>query len=231
LLTRPTRGAELFAKAVKDRLGDAFEIVIAPLQRIEWLDAGPIDTPVGGLIFTSSNGVLGWNRDDSASMSPAFCVGPRTTATARKFGLNAIDCGGSAEDVVDSILSKNPPTTLVHYRGVHGRGEIATRLTEAGMETLEKIVYRQVQIPPTEKLNDVLSSGKTVVVPLFSPRSVDLFVKSLPEKSDPWLAIISPNAGKRVDVMLQRRMMVAKAPNADAMLDLVEDILNCTSAP
>ncbi len=230
LLTRPLVGSERFAKRLVDRFGDRTEVKLSPLQDIEWLDAGDDKVDAKGLIFTSQNGVLGWNRDENPPKQAAFCVGPQTADLASSFGLDAVNCGGDADAVVGYITKAAPLGPLVHFRGEHGRGDIAKRLNWAGIETVERVVYRQAALTPAEDFAQITRSDRPVIAPLFSPRSADLFLDALPEGADPWLAVISANAAERVDAKLKHKMMVASAPNAEAMLDSVEVILDRLSA-
>lgn len=226
LLTRPLDGSQRFAKAVEERFGTAIEVVIAPLQAMEWMDDRPITDDVRALIFTSQNGVLGWNRAYPKFEGVAYCVGPQTTALAARFGFDAIDCGGDARAVIDTVSAKNPAGTVIHVRGFHGSGDIADQLRGKGVICEERIVYRQAEAPPPPEFTMAFQSDRPVLAPLFSPRSAALFCEHLPDGATPWLAVISPNAAERVDLMLRRRMMVAEAPNAGAMLELVNEFLN-----
>lgn len=225
LLTRPLSGAERFTKAVNDRFGDAIEVAISPLQEIEWLDVDRADDQPEAPIFTSQNGVYGWNRANSGFTGVAYCVGPQTTELATQLGLQAVDCGGNADAVVGVVSKANLNGHVVHYRGVHGRGDIAQRLQTSGVNCEERVVYRQVALSPDPLFSAVLSSDRPVLAALFSPRSATLFSEHVPNDAAIWLAVISPSVAERLDLMLQCRMMVAEAPNAGAMLDLVEEFL------
>ena len=225
LLTRPKDGSKRFAERVVDRFGDAVEIVISPLQRIEWVEFAMPDEPPNGLIFTSQNGVLGSVRVDSLAGLPAFCVGPQTTGAATAAGYRAMDCGGDAEAVIAAILDQTHKGPLLHIRGEYGRGRIAERLTEAGIPTDECVAYRQVSEPMSDAAAKLLKGGRPVIAPLFSPRSAKLFYNALPTAAAPWVAVISPNAAEPLDDMLRRRMIVADTPDAQGMLDAIAGLL------
>ena len=229
LLTRPQEGSERFAEKIRARFGDAMQIVIAPLQEIEWMDFETDWRTPQALIFTSQNGILGWNRDDSRPSLPAYCVGPQTSASARAEGHEAIECGGDAEALVAKILADNPRGPLLHICGEHSRGNIAERLSRAGIETQSRVAYRQKALSLSDTAEKALIGTKPIIAPLFSPRSVSLFCDALPVGASPFLAVISPNAAERVDVMLQRRMMVAENPDADGMLDAVAALFAAAS--
>lgn len=231
LLTRPLAGSERFATALRARFGDRIEVAIHPLQRIEWIDLQELTIEPKALIFTSQNGVLGWNRDKKHPHCSAYCVGPQTTALAQECGLNAIDCGGDAEAIIETLLADRPVGPVVHYRGEHGIGNIAKSLNQAGIETIERVCYRQSLETPDHDFATLFEAEQPIIAPLFSPRSVSLFQDALPDQAEPWLAVISANAGQRVDAKRQQKMIVAKAPNASAMLDAVKDILDRLRAP
>jgi uroporphyrinogen-III synthase len=225
LLTRPQDGSKRFAERIVDRFGDAVEVVLSPLQRIEWVDfATPRGRPKG-LIFTSQNGVLASIRVDSLKGLPAYCVGLQTTGAAAAAGYQAMECGGDAEAVIATILDQQPEGPLLHIRGEHGRGRIAERLAEAGVSADECIAYRQVSEPMPDVAEKLLKGDRPVFAPLFSPRSAKLFVQALPKGAAPWVAVISPNAAEPLDDMLRRRMIVADTPDAQGMMDAIAGLL------
>jgi uroporphyrinogen-III synthase len=62
VLTRPRAQSARFAETLTDRVGAAIEVVTAPVMEIDLLD-GPIPLDgVGGLVFTSENGVAAFAR-------------------------------------------------------------------------------------------------------------------------------------------------------------------------
>lgn len=225
LLTRPQDGSKRFADRVTDRFGDAVEVVISPLQRIEWVDFATPNGRPRGLIFTSQSGVLASIRVDLLKGLPAYCVGPQTTGAATAAGYQAIDCGGDAEAVFATILDEQPEAPLLHIRGEHGRGRIAERLTDAGVPTDECVAYRQVSEPMSDVAVALFQGDRPVIAPLFSPRSAKLFAQALPKGAAPWVAVISPNAAEPLDDMLRRRMIVSKTPDAQGMLDAIAGLL------
>lgn len=209
---------------IQARFGDAVQVLQSPLQRIEWVDFDRV-SDFDALIFTSQNGVLSWTRAENVPRGVAYCVGPRTAELARDYGFDAVDAGGDAEDLIAHILKAAPNGPLLHIRGEHGQGDIANRLNSAGIETHQLVTYRQVAMDLTDQAVSALMGDCPVIAPLFSPRSATLFAQALPKGAAPWVAVISPNAADRLDVVLQRRMMVSKQPNADGMLDVIGDIL------
>lgn len=224
LLTRPERGSTRFAAQVAERFGDAVQVIQAPLHRIAWRDFQASGEALA-LIFTSENGILSWIRDETRPRGTAYCVGQRTAALANEHGFTAINAGGDAEALISKIIADNPSGPLLHVRGEIAQGDVAKRLSLAGIETSEVIAYAQIACDLTTQAQQALVGGSNVIAPLFSPRSAEVFQNALPQGATPWVAVISPKAGDRLDLMLQRRMMVADVPNGDGMLNAIAKIL------
>lgn len=228
VLTRPQAASDRFAAQLLARF--QVRVLIAPLQEIVFLPQEPVGEDIKGLIFTSQNGVLAWNRLENRPNLPAFCVGPQTTALARDMGLQATNCGGDAQAVIDTIMALRPAAPLLHMRGEHGRGRIAERLTAAGIETVERVTYRQVERAPSADLIAALDDPQAIV-PLFSPRSAALFQKALPQGARPQLAVISQAVADSLDAALQHRMIRARTPDAEGMLSAIGICLGARTAP
>lgn len=229
ILTRPAEGATRFAAQVAARFGDQMTVIQSPMQKIVWRDVAP-RAGFGGYIFTSQSGVLGWVRDDNAQRGFAYCVGERTTALANAQGFQAINAGADVSALIARVIAEKPAGPLLHVRGQFTQGELATQLYSAGIETEEAIVYDQQPVEMTDEAHAALSGNVPVIAPLFSPRSAALFSAALPAGAQPWVAVISANAAERLDLTLHRRMIVAKEPNADGMLDAIEEILTRLSS-
>lgn len=226
-MTRPAQGSQSFADLVQERFGNVFDVIISPLQNIVPVAFALPAESLKGVILTSQNGVA--QAIQPLKGLPAFCVGPQTTAAAIAAGFDAKNCGGGAEAVIATIIREHPDGPLLHLRGEHGRGKISDRLTEAGITTHQRISYRQIENTISDQAIEALLSGRIVVAPLFSPRSATLFIEALPEGATPWLAVISSNTADRLDAVLQRRMMLAKTPDAEGMLDAVAEVLTAVS--
>ena len=229
ILTRPAEGAARFAAQVATRFGDQMTILQSPLQKIVWRDVAQ-RAGVGAYIFTSQNGVLGWVRDDNGQRGRAYCVGDKTTALADAQGFQAVYAGADVSALIARVIAEKPTGPLLHVRGQFTLGDLAMQLSSAGIETEEAIVYDQQTVEMTDEARAALSGNAPVIAPLFSPRSVALFSTALPAGAQPWVAVISANAAERLDLTLHRRMIVAKEPNADGMLDAIEEILTHLSS-
>jgi uroporphyrinogen-III synthase len=225
LLTRPLPQSQAFARALAARFGTRLRPVISPLIKVQ-TQALPL--PPGrfaGVIFTSANGV-----EAAGGMAGlprlAWCVGDKTAGTARAAGFDARSAGGDAEALVTAITANPPTGRLIHLHGRETRGDIAARLTAAGVETLALEVYQQIAQPISEAARELVADGGVVLVPLFSPRTAQLFanaVSGLPLEGlrvaamSPAVAAVVP-AGAGV-------LITAHRPEAKAMLDAVEALI------
>lgn len=223
LLTRPGVNSDVFAGQIAARLGDMVDVVVSPLIEIAYLPGPLALSGVRGLIFTSGNGVeaaaaLTPNRD-----LPAYCVGPSTTRRADGAGWRAEMAGPDAGSLVRRLKALRPDAPLLHLRGRHARGDIAAQLTEAGLPVREQIVYDQHPLPLSDTARACLKGPAPVIVPLFSPRSARLFAEADPGP----VAAIAAMSHAVADALpdgLARRVVVADAPNSEAMLSLLEKL-------
>ncbi len=216
LLTRPQAQSEQFAKMCRDATGAT--PVISPLIWIETLPIPPIDTRFKGVIFTSVNGV---NACPPANIR-AYCVGDKTMRVAQDAGFDAVSAGGNAGDLVELILgqTKGP---LIHVRGEHVRGDIATVLTQRGVPIQPVTAYRQTPRPLTKQARNLLEGYETVILPLFSPRTAKLFVAEMGNACAPiHIIAISDAVAQVVSGLENMTVTVADAPNADATLQAIK---------
>lgn len=211
LLTRPKQASARFAAQIDG------PCIISPLMKTVWLT--PEETPkADALVFTSETGVRGWCKLHKAR-GVAYCVGDRTAAVAQKAGFDAHSAGGDAQDLIAMLQSVHADTELVHVRGRH----VAT---EMGKRVVPYIVYDQEPVAMTQTARDLLGQECRVVLPFFSPRSVTLFVAQI----SPFRATLIPVAisAAVADVINDANLgnvVVADAPNADAMLRAVRSQL------
>ena len=218
LLTRPRDRSEAFAADIADC---GWTSMIWPLLTIQNRLSRPVAPAQDqSLIFTSVRAVDAL-PDPIPTRTPAICVGPATSAAARRRGFAAVtDVGGDADDLVRS-LTNAPPRRYIHLRGVHSRGEVAARLTAAGRPTDETIVYEAVasrKAPPT--IDTAFQGRKIQAVALFSPRSAAIFERVA---GDGWLDgqvtafAISHAAAAPVRNMGFAKVIVASQPDGEAM--------------
>ena len=229
LLTRPLRESRALARRLR---AAGHSVRLAPMLEIRPLGDARIATKdVAALVFTSANGVrFGAPRLESRDL-PAWCVGPRTAAAARRAGFTpVIDAAGDAAALADRIIADREPAagTLLHLAGRDHRAELAARLRAAGFHLRTEIVYeaRPAAALPRH-VSAALKSGDIDLVLLYSPRSAARFSRLL-------RAAVGADAIARLRIAALSaavaeaagggygRMIVAPAPRTDALLHAVE---------
>lgn len=231
LLTRPEEASRAFASALDARFGGRVRPVISPLMAPVFLSPDLPEGPFAAVIFTSATGV-------AAAMGlelpkRAYCVGAQTTAQARLAGFDALSADGNAEALVAAVLAKPPHGQLLHLRGEEARGEVAERLTGAGVKTASVVVYRQEPQFLTDQALGLLGTEGTVIVPLFSPRTAALFQAAVPQalRASLRLAAMSAAVADAAHALPHEALEIARRPDADAMLEAVGRLLDLRSVP
>lgn len=222
LLTRPLDSARRFAAQLRDRLGDV-PVVVSPLLRIEPVVPTPDLTGVRGLIFTSQNAL---SAVDDGQGRRCYVVGAATAAAARGRGFDPIAVEPDAETLFQRILADRPQGPLLHLRGRHARGNLAARLTEAGIETGQEVVYEQVETALTEEARALLNGELPVIVPLFSPRSAKIFARQHPGAAPILIAAMSDAVVEALGELPVKRLERAETPDADAMIAAMERLMD-----
>ncbi len=173
LITRPEPAATRFLRQVQAAFSETVLAETAPLIQIEPIDVDVPAAPVD-IIFTSENGVAQAARLGFAHGLAAWCVGNRTAKAATDAGYAARTADGDAAALTELLLRDRPKGPLLHIRGEHARGDIAVRLSSAGLACTDLIAYRQRALPLPETTRAILSGASPVVIPLFSPRTASL---------------------------------------------------------
>lgn len=143
---------------------------------------------------------------------PVYCVGERTAeASGGDVRLVALD----AEELVATIEARGP---LLHARGRNTSGNVAGRLTKAGIETVSKVVYDQVEVPLSDEAKAALHGEAPVVLPLWSPRSAALVRGQVGDVSSAVRVIaLSPAVAKAWGAPEGADVAVCDAPTTDSM--------------
>lgn len=218
LLTRPRAQSERFAK---DLAGLA-ETCIVPLQEI--VGTGPVPElgDIRGLIFTSENAVRFFVAGTATRNLTAWCVGQRTAQAAAAAGMRVEVADGSADALVAQIQSASPASPLLHLHGHHTRGDVAARLTVAGVPTRAAELYDQRAINPDPPIAE-LTRGRQVLAPLFSPRSAQLLAHHVAAEPIAWhFACLSEAVRLALPARLRPMASVAQETSAKAMVKLLE---------
>lgn len=169
LLTRPEAQSRAFA----EELGAGVRIVIAPVLEIVETGVRPDLADYCGVILTSANAV---RFASGLKGVRAWCVGDRTAKAAQARGAQVMRVADDAEDLLAGFDGTGP---LLHLRGENARGNVAERLTLAGIETYEAVIYRQDSCELTRQARGLIEGEDKVILPLFSPRSAALVGKQV----------------------------------------------------
>ncbi len=217
LLTRPEAAARRFAARIKAAM--AAEVVIAPMVRIDPVAAELDWSRWRGVILTSQNGAA--RLEEVPGGLPAFCVGRRTAEVAEAAGCAVRSAEGDAEDLIALIAGLRPEGPLLHLRGEIARGAVAARLTAQGIETGERVVYRQRDLPLSAEGRARLTGSDPVVVPLFSPRAAERLVRTGPAQAPLTVVAMSREVARAAEPIGAARIVIADRPDAAAMLEAI----------
>lgn len=226
LLTRPKAASEAFWAALPQESRDAVDILINPLLSIHISGPLPDLSGVAGLIFTSANALDAYATLGGLALDvPAIAVGPSTGKVVRAFGFRTDVAGGTADQVVEHVLSEGYAGPLLHLRGENAIGEIAERLSAAGVETTEAVLYTQRLEPFTVATREALSQDRITIAPVFSPRTArQLGYESLGFDHIRFAAISHAVADALPEEAV-RRTRISRRPDRDGMVELVRDMI------
>lgn len=217
LISRPIGAAERFEEAIR-AAGIEAPVVRSPLLRVVPTGDAPSLADISGVIFTSVNGV----EMAPAGDLTAWCVGEATAAAAQAKGWQAVAAGGDAEALVAKVLAARPEGVLLHLRGRVARGDVAARLSAAGVPTREAVVYDQELCGLTAQAKDILTREKPVIVPLFSPRTAAQFAKEWTQikgKAPVFIVAMSAAVAEAVADVPAVERIVAAQPDVNSMIE------------
>jgi len=224
-----------FASLLTQRLGADLVIVISPLMAVSFLVPDLPDRRFEAVLFTSEAGVAAVADGRLAGLpQTALCVGDATAEAARSAGFKAQSAGGDAGALIRMVTATGQRGPLLHLRGDNVTGDVAGHLTAAGIETEERIVYRQSPQPLTPSATALLRGSTPVIVPLFSSRSAALFagaIATIEARAPLLLVALSPAVAveiRHLDAALTR---VAAEPRAVSMVDTIIEIVTGNPMP
>ncbi len=218
LITRPEPRGAAFLDALRGATNAPFRPILSPLMRIVTVGNLPDMTDVRGIVLTSAHGVWAYRHHGGPTDRPAHVVGPSTRDAALDLGMPVMSCDPNASALVARLSAQKPAAPLLHVRGTHSRGDIANRLTQAGIPTQDSVAYDQPVVPPTPEAQTVLLGDAPVIVPLFSPRSAKILA-DLPISAPLSLIALSSAVAKAAEPLQPTELRVASAPDAASILD------------
>ena len=137
--------------------------------------------------------------------------------SARRERFEAVSPGGDVEALIAAILEAQPSAPLVHIRGEQTTGDVSARLTKAGLLTHDLVVYRQKDCPLSPEVFEALASGETLVVPLFSPRSAEAFLRQVKPTDPLRIVAMSQAVADKAYACGVRQILLAEGPDLEAM--------------
>ena len=213
LITRPLPEGRDFLAAIEERAGPV-PALLSPLIEIAPQDWHP-RRAYAGAVITSANALPSLARLPGL---PVFAVGPRTAALARAAGHPVTEGGGDVESLIARIVAIRPDHPLIHLRGEISRGDLANRLSAAGIETEDAVVYRQVARPLTAEAGRLLAGSMPVLAPVFSPRTATLLAQAGPVAAPLDLIAMSDAVAEALRPLPARSLTIAARPDGAAML-------------
>lgn len=221
LLTRPAAQSASFAQSLQARV-EGLRVVVSPLMVTVFHTVTLPKEPLQGVILTSQTGAEAAGRLRTQLPDLAYCVGDRTAQVAREAGFRVQSAQGDAEALLALIL-REKPQALIHLRGREARGDLAQRLSAAGVFTQERVVYAQDAQPLSDDAVAVLSGKAPVLVPLFSPRSAEILGAAWQGLAThaPLVVVAISQAVAEAAAFCPTKPVLAAHPDAPSMLDAV----------
>ena len=221
LLTRPAAQSASFAQSLQAQVG-GLRVVVSPLMATVFHTVSLPKEPLEGVILTSQTGAEAAGRLRTQLPDLAYCVGDRTAQVAREAGFRVQSAQGDAEALLALIL-REKPQALIHLRGREARGDLAQRLSAAGVFTQERVVYAQDAQPLSDEAVAVLSGKAPVLVPLFSPRSAEILGAAWQGLTThaPLVVVAISQAVAEAAAFCPTKPVLAAHPDAPSMLDAV----------
>ncbi|MGA1180551.1 MAG: uroporphyrinogen-III synthase [Marivivens sp.] len=217
VLTRPEEASRRFLAAVEERLSQRVAHILSPAIEIESVAHGPLPDGVVSVILTSEQAALRARNTGARTGMKAWCVGDRTAEVARREGFETVSVGGDVEALIAAILKARPDEPLAHIRGEQTTGDVSARLTKAGLIAHDLVVYRQKDCTLSPEVFEALAGGETLVVPLFSPRSAEAFLRQVEPTTPMRVVAMSQTVADKAAVCGARDILVAERPDLEAM--------------
>lgn len=211
LVTRPTANAVALAEHLA-RLGH--DVVVSPVIEIFANDAPlPPLTGLGGLAFTSANGVYALTARLTATTAPAwqklpaYAVGPQTAEALRRAGWPEIHQADGDVAALSDLISAHydkQAGAILHLAGRHRAGNLAAALAASGVDCQLAVLY---EAEPADALSQAalaaLADDEAPLdgVLLYSQRSATHFltlVADAPMAHKPTAYCLSPKIATRM---------------------------------
>jgi len=222
LVTRTWPGCDETARRL---VREGFEPIVSPCLDILPRQASlPELDGVTGLVFTSANGVRAFSERSPARGMVAWCVGPATAAEAQREGFGDVrNANGDAGELTAFIASRANPadSRLIHVANDAAAGELVKSLRKRGFDVEFAALYTT---RPAKALQpgaaQALQAGTLSAVLLHSAKGAAGLASLLREASISQVAAIaiSDRAAAPIAALAWQRLIIAEAPNEDALI-------------
>lgn len=228
LVTRPEPGATDTARRLA---GLGHTALCDPMLRIVATGAPLPPGPFDAIAFSSLNGVralAGHPERVRLGALPAFAVGARTAAEARRHGFSPVtDCAGDVIALSARLARLPAGSRVLHAAGAERAGDLGGALAPHGITVDVAILYQSL---PADALAPAvaaaLGAGALDAALHFSPRTVAALLHGVAAAgaSGPFLGLRQLCLSDAVAAPLRTlgaRVEIAAAPNEDALLTLL----------
>lgn len=203
------------------QLDDLYEVMIAPIVRIEPCDVS-ITLDKNTLLIATS--VHGLPAVPQGHRGPIAVVGGQTADAAQRQHLSVEHVAETAEALCNYLLTQGQ-TGPVHYlRGDLITLDLAARLRGAGWEVSETIVYQQVAQNLSDPARAWLQGDKPVVLPLFSANAADQIMRVAFDANRHIFVSMSAAIDGRLEKIEPNRRHISSHPRGAAMVDLLRGL-------
>ncbi len=231
LVTRPQIDAAPLAGLLEGR---GHDVMIMPLLDICFFDFTVDPAGFRAVLATSANGIRalqGCANFNRIRALPLYAVGPASAAAGRAAGFSHIEIAGGDVDALGAYITAHLDAgggKLLHVSGKAAAGDLQGLLAARGFDIERIIGYEAVK---AQKFSDeslaAFSNGEIDAVMLYSPRTAKIFTALVQkEKLENRMGgisffCLSRAVAQEVEALGARDIMVADAPNQDALLELV----------
>ena len=184
LVTRPHPDNEATAARLRAK---GFEVLLAPMLRLESVPFHDDGAPYGAIVVTSANALRAIEAHLKASPLPTlplFAVGEHTADVARSFGFKqVISAAGDGKTLRDCVLAAakskrlKKKSRLLYLAGADLARDLAGELGEMGFTVETKTTYRMI---PSAKLpretSEAFAANRIEAVLHYSRRSARAFL-------------------------------------------------------
>ena len=231
IITRPLERA----KPLEEKLISlGFEVMLAPMLRIDNCPFELPEDPLQAIIFTSVQGVEAVAEHKALHIFPAVTVGKKTAGAAVRAGFQTVhNADGDVNALYDLILDKcNAGKGLVlHLAGEHTAGKLVERLQAKGFQTERRKVYlaNAADSMSSSVLKKIRARAVRGVL-FFSTRTAHIFnqiaKESHLEHALGWTQAIclSENIATEAEKLPWKKVLVADNPTEPSMIELLRSI-------